>query len=113
MSAFDERPRNRVGEKARFKDPDTHEIRKVSIVDETAFIPDDPHSPNRRYWRGVELLKWPDGLKELRFCYKIRVRDENGKYRWVNGSQTSLHLSIPAFKELYEEMRQRGWLNEK
>ena len=110
MSVMDDKPRVRIGETAKFKDPDKGEI-KAEIIDETTFIPDENYSPNRRYWRGIELLKWSEDYKELRFCYKIKMIDKNGRYRWVNGGQTSLNLSIPTFKKLYKEIKEKGWLN--
>jgi len=109
MSQLDEIPRSRIGEIAIFEDPDTGKAHEAKIKDQTDFISDEDYKPTRRYWRGVELLEWKDGTKELRFCYKIRLF-KNGKWIWVNGSQTSLHLTIDTFNKLYQQMKQKGWL---
>lgn len=63
-------------------------------VPKAVFVPD--HNPEREYWKGIEIVEWSDGDKELRVCSWTRKR---GTKTWIWGQFTPI-MSLDMLKRL-------------
>lgn len=63
-------------------------------VPKAVFVPD--HNSEREYWKGIEIVEWSDGDRELRVCSWTRKR---GTKKWIWGQFTPI-ISLDKLKRL-------------